>query len=461
MLHLLLLFLAFLLPLQAQEETSLSDYEIRMIGSDIYIYGYPLVTMEMTRRVMTNTSSPQGAKAPMGQFANAPVFPGAGFRDVTAPNADTLYSTAWLDLSTEPYILHVPDENKRYYLMPMLNGWTEVFADPGTRTTGTKEQDFVITGPFWKGKLPKGMKVYQSPTNLVWILGRTYCSGTAEDYAKVHEIQNQYTLTPLSAYGSAYVPPDEGFNPRIDVKTPVRDQVNSMDAATYFKLLAALMKGNPPSSKDREMVAKMKKIGMVPGQDYDLNKIDNKIAAALDRAPLIGLKKIMKHVKNSTKKVNGWIITFDTGSYGTDYLHRAKVAYVGLGANLPQDSVYPYTTVDAENQPLNGQNSYVLHFPKGKLPPVKGFWSLSLYNKEYFFVENSINRYNINMRDSLKYNKDGSLDLYIQNDSPGKALESNWLPSPAEDFVLVMRLYWPGAAILSSKWAPPSVQMVK
>jgi len=246
-------------PDQAKEKEALE------IGTEAYIYGYPLVTVEMTRRVMTNVAKPEGFHAPMGQFANLRTYPTAAFRDVTAPNADTLYSAAWLDLSKEPYILSLPDEHGRYYLMPMLSGWTDVFQVPGTRTTGTKAQKYAITGPGWQGTLPQGVTEYKSPTNMVWIIGRTYCTGTPADYKAVHQIQDQYKLVPLSAYGKPYIPPVGKVDPSIDMKTPVRDQVNRMDAGAYFKLLAALMKDNPPAKEDAPMVAKLARVGIVPG----------------------------------------------------------------------------------------------------------------------------------------------------------------------------------------------------
>jgi hypothetical protein len=178
--------------------------EAKTIAEDAYIYGYPLVTMDMTRRVTTNVAAPEGLRAPMGQFANDRDYPTAAFRDVTAPNADTLYSLAWLDLSKEPYILSLPDEGDRYYLMPMLSGWTDVFQVPGTRTTGDKAQTYAITGPGWTGTLPAGVTQYKSPTNMVWILGRTYCTGTPDDYKAVHAIQDQYASAATHPYGAEY-----------------------------------------------------------------------------------------------------------------------------------------------------------------------------------------------------------------------------------------------------------------
>src|ERR1700693_6036069 len=215
--------------------------------------------MEVTRRVMTNAANVEGLRGPMGQFVNAREYPSAAFRDVTAPNADTLYSSAWLDLSKEPYVLSIPDEGDRYYLIPMLSGWTDVFQVPGKRTPGDNAQTYAITGPGWKGDWPENVKEFKSPTSMVWILGRTYCTGTPEDYKAVHALQDKYKLVPLSAYGKDYTPPKGQVDPDIDMKTPVREQVNKMSAANYFKLLAALMKDNPPTKDDAAMVEKMAK----------------------------------------------------------------------------------------------------------------------------------------------------------------------------------------------------------
>ncbi|MGE3871994.1 MAG: DUF1254 domain-containing protein, partial [Parvibaculaceae bacterium] len=200
------------------------------LATDAYIYGYPLVTMEMTRRVLTNVAKPEGTHAPMGQLIKLREYPNASFRDVTAPNADTLYTTAFLDVGEEPWVLSLPDLNGRYALFPMLDGWTNVFQVPGKRTTGTEAQTYAITGPNWNGTLPEGVKEYKSPTSIVWLLGRIYCTGTPEDYKAVHEIQDQVGLVPLSSYGKAYAPPEGMVNPDIDMKTPVRDQVNRLTA---------------------------------------------------------------------------------------------------------------------------------------------------------------------------------------------------------------------------------------
>lgn len=459
----LLMIVASMLPISSisAQSTSLTEAEAEAIGIEAYIYGYPLITMDLTRKVMTNVETPEGPRAPMGQFANSRVYPNASFKDVTAPNADTLYSTAWLNLSKEPYILHVPDENGRYYLVPMLSGWTNVFDVIGTRTTGTNAADYAITGPDWKGSLPNGVKEIKSPTNLVWILGRTYCSGTPEDYKAVHAIQDQYSLTPLSSFGKPYTPPKGIVDTNINMKTAVRDQVNQLTIETYFSNLARLMKENPPAPADAAMLTKFAKIGLLPGQEFDWNKLDAKVIKGLQNVQKKSLEKIMAYKNSSGKLINGWLISLKTGNYGTDYLQRALIAAIGLGANLPQDAVYPTAEVDSNGDIFNGKNRYVLHFPKGQTPPAKGFWSLTMYNDQFFFVANPLNRFSISPRNDLKYNADGSLDIYIQTDSPGKDKESNWLPAPPSQFILMLRLYWPEESLLNGSWTPPAVQKVK
>jgi hypothetical protein len=441
----------------------LSEEEAFRLGTEAYIYGYPLVTMEMTRRVMTNTVTPKDNHAPMGQFFNARSYPDASFRDVTAPNADTLYSFAWLDLAKEAYVLSLPDEDGRYFLIPMLDAWTNVFQVPGKRTTGTKAQTYAITGPGWKGTLPEGVTELKSPTSMVWILGRTYCTGTPEDYKAVHAIQDKYALVPLSAYGKKYTPPVGKVDPSIDMKTPVREQVNKMDAGAYFKLLSALMANNPPAEADAPMVANLAKIGIGPGKDVDITKLDAAVAKGLERAPKAGVEKIMAHFKNAGTNVNGWQVMTKTGIYGTEYLQRAFVTAVGLGANRPQDAVYPTSEAGADGKPYSGANKYVMHFDKGQAPPVDGFWSLTMYNAQYFFVDNKLNKYTVSPRNALKYNADGSLDIYIQNESPGMDKEANWLPAPKDKFVLMMRLYWPkekDPSIIDGSWKIPPVKVV-
>jgi hypothetical protein len=449
---------AFFTPGGTPAFTAADELNTVEAGVDAYVYGYSLVTMEYTRRVMTNTAEPQGSHAPMGRFLKMRTYPDAKFRDVTAPNADTLYSTAWLDLVKEPYVLSLPDMGDRYFLMPMLDGWTNVFEVPGTRTTGNKAQTFAITGPGWTGKLPEGVKQLKSPTNMVWILGRTYCTGTPEDYKACHAVMDKYDLRPLSAFGKPYTPPAGKVDPAIDTKTAVREQVNKLSAAEYFTLLAKLMKDNPPAAVDAPALTKLAAIGLVPGKDFDAAKLP---ADAAKEIPGAAQKQIMGHFKTAGADINGWTFTTKAGVYGTDYVQRALITAIGLGANRPQDAVYPTSQADADGKPYSGAEKYVVHFEKGRTPPVNAFWSITMYDAEYFFVNNPLNKYTVSPRNALKYNDDGSLDLYIQNESPGKDKESNWLPAPKGNFILMMRLYWPkttAPSIIDGTWKPSAVK---
>ena len=264
------------------------------LAVEAYTFGYPLVTMEMTRRVVTNVAAPVGTKGPMGQMIKLRSYPDAKFRDVTAPNADTLYTTAFFDVGREPWVVSLPAMGNRYALFPFLDGWTTVFEVPGKRTTGTGAQTYAITGPGWTGTLPHGVKEYKSATSLVWLLGRIYCTGTPEDYKAVHDLQDQVKLVPLSAYGKDYTPPAGTVDPAIDMKTAVREQVNRMDAVEYFALLCELLKTNPPSKADAPMVAKMAAIGIVPGQSFDKSKFNPYFAK---RVPQVAFDRIMLHFK--------------------------------------------------------------------------------------------------------------------------------------------------------------------
>jgi hypothetical protein len=445
---------------------SLKEQEARDTAIDAYVYGYPLVTMEMTRRVMTNVAVPEGSRAPMGQLVRMKKYPTAAFRDVTAPNADTLYTTAWLDVSKEPWILSLPNMRDRYFLFPMLDGWTNVFRVPGKRTMGGGPHKYAITGPGWNGKLPSDVTEYKSPTALVWILGRIYCDGTPGDYDTVHAAQSQISLVPLSSYGKSYKAPRGQVDSTIDMKTAVRDQVDALDGTAYFTLLAELLKTNPPAVDDASMIGKLATVGVVLGRSFDPAKLDPAVLRGIQASPKPAQAKIMSWLQEGVaagddKLENGWFFTTKTGLYETNYRQRALITAIGLGANRPQDAIYPTSEGPDASTKYDGTKRYVMHFEKGAMPPVGGFWSLTMYDDKFFFVENRLNRYTLSQRDKLKANRDGSIDLYIQHDSPGKDKESNWLPAPSGAFVLMMRLYWPNEkspTILDGSWKVPPVR---
>jgi len=432
-------------------------------GVQAVIYGLPLVLMEVTMRKTTNVPPGYRMAKPVNQFAHLRVYPDATFKDVVRANVDTLYSSAFLDLASEPIVLSVPDTHGRYYLLPMLDAWTNVFASPGSRTTGNAAGTFLIAGPDWHGAVPAGMQVLRSPTNLAWILGRTQTNGPA-DYATVHAIQDGYTLVPLSQHGKPYAPPGGSFDPSIDMKTPPIEQVRNMSAQQFFGALARLLKSNPPPAEQAPILEQLARIGIKPGEPFDLGTLDPAIAKGLERSVPAAFAQLQEAQKQTGKPVNGWHIPpANLGNFGADFGTRAVIAMLAFGANLPADAVYPTTYVDERGQALNGATRYTLHFNAGATPPVNAFWSVTMYSAQSFFVDNPINRYAISSWMPLQHNRDGSIDLYIQHESPGEALQSNWLPAPAGDFNLTLRMYWPndvGPSITNGSWVPPAVTAV-
>jgi hypothetical protein len=432
---------------------------------DAYLYGFPLVIMDMTRKQTTNVDSAGPERAPMGQFVRMRTFPTAAYRDVPGANTDTLYTMVWLDVSKEPWIFSIPDMGNRYYMMPMLDGWTNVFQSPGTRTTGNKAQKYAITGPEWSGTLPKDVTEYKSPTGLVWILGRIYCTGTPTDYAKVHALQDKFSVVPLSSYGKPYTPPPAQVDTSLDMKTPVVAQVQALSLNDYFSYLAKLLKSSPPAAQDAPVVARMAKIGLVPGQDFEPSKLSTSDKEALNGVPKLGVMKMLGRVKEQ-QPINGWLVFgSNVGNWGTDYLLRATTAWLGPGWNLPADAVYPLSQKDGDGNDYNGANhKYVLRFEKGQFPPVKGFWSVTMYDENNFLAANPLNRYTLSQRDKFVASPDGSVALYLQADSPGQAKEANWLPAPKGKFGVMLRLYWPTdtpPSIIDGTWKPPAIKVVQ
>jgi hypothetical protein len=426
--------------LQAQGGATLRD-----VAERAYIYAYPLVLIEATR-----------GSTPVNQFAHVPQFPRPDTRRIVRPNADTLYSTAWLDLSREPILIHVPDSEGRFYLLQFMDAWTETFANPGKRTTGTAESWFAIVGPHWAGTLPEHVTRYDSATNIVWLLGRTQTNGPA-DYDHVHAFQRGMRMMPLNAYpnGEQKLNSALAFGTAAGATPP--DQVKAMDAMTFFAAFAAAMKANPPHAADGPMIQELARIGLVPGQDLDASKLSAEQRQAMSDGAQAASARIEHLIPAAAATKPGWAGFNKTiGRYGTNYMARAAIARFGIGANPPEDAIYMNCSGDGAGQVLNGAQRYRVHFAQGSLPPVRAFWSLTAYDQGGYFIANPLNRYAIGNRDALKFNADGSLDIYIQAQTPGPGLESNWLPSGDGPFNLTIRLYWPEDAILNGVWHPPA-----
>ncbi len=442
----------------ASAGTAVTAAEAASIGVDAYLYFYPLLSMDVTRKQFTNIEPGKAfGKGPMNMFTNIPEYPPGTFRGVVRPNFDTLYSSAWLDMTKEPVVISAPDTGGRYYLLPMLDMWTDVFASPGWRTTGTTAADYLVTPPGWSGKVPDGVTQIPAPTPYVWIIGRTKTDGPA-DYDAVHKIQAGYKVTPLSQWGGEVKPPQVTIDPAVDMTTPPKVQVDTMTADTYFAYAAELLKANPPHITDQPIIAQLKKIGFEPGQSFDLSKAPSEVQEGLKLAPAKALQLMAWKVPTVARVANCWSMNTDTmGVYGNYYLKRAIIAQQGLGANLPEDAIYPLNLADSTGKPLNGESNYVLHFEKDQIPPVNAFWSVTLYDQDGFQVPNALNRFAVSSWMPFAFNADGSLDLHFQSESPGKDKEANWLPAPKGPFNLTMRLYAPKSDALTGRWNPPAV----
>ena len=452
------LMVSMLAPSAAQ---SISAGEAQAIAAEAYVYFYPLVTMDVTRKQLNN-SDPKtaGIGGASNTFNNIAAYPNADMRAVVRPNFDTLYSSAWLDLTHEPMIVSVPDTGGRYYLLPMLDMWSDVFASLGSRTTGTKAANFLVAPPGWNGDLPEGVTRINAPTPHVWIIGRTRTDGPA-DYARVHEVQKGYRITPLSGWGKPPVVVTQTIDPSVDVKTPPKTQVDTMAGDKFFAYAAELLKVNSPHITDQPIISRMKRIGLEKGRSFDITKIDATARKAIEGAPAEGQKLMAWKVPTLARVANYWSMNTDTmGVYGTYYLKRAIVAQIGLGANLPEDAIYPVSIGDENGKALDGANKYIIRFAKDTMPPVDAFWSITLYDNEGFQVANPVNRFAVSSWMRFKRDADGSLTLYIQNENPGSDLETNWLPAPKSPFNLTMRLYAPKSEALTGVWNPPSIMRV-
>ncbi len=439
----------------------LSDEETFQIGVETYIFGYPLLLMDETKQVMTHKNLPfSGPFAPVNQLAHTKEFLTPSFDTIVSPNVDTLYTSGWLDLTNGPMVLHLPDTQDRYYVFEMLDVWTNVFSSIGKRTTGTKAGDFVITGPNWKGALPQGIQEIKSPTNTAWIIGRFFCRGSQE-YKIVNELQSKCSLLTLDEFTKENAVAIKTALDMRDLRPSPKQEVDTMNAKEFFQSLAELLQSNPLVPEDKNMMKIMSRVGIAPGKEFNFEKLDSSMQNELTLSLKAAREKINKKIKNLGKVINGWEINLKSiGNFETDYLLRAAVAQMGLGVNQPEDAIYYYTEIDDAGKPLQGDHLYIIHFEKGQIPPVDGFWSITMYNSQHYLVKNPIDRYAIHFYDNLQFNPDGTLDIYVQYHEP-KEKRSNWLPAPKENFNLILRLYWPKVEALNGTWKPPTVSHAK
>lgn len=445
-------------PVQAEPGASRNG-DLAEIAKQAYVYAIPLTVMYRTR--WQGISAPQNPnRGSLNEFRHGRELAGPQSRAVTAPNNDTIYSSAWLDLAPEPLVLHVPDTAGRYYHVQFMDFYTNNFADVGRRATGTKEGDYVVTGPGFAGQTPAGLPVIKSPTNAVWLICRILIDGPQE-LPQVRALQDQFRLTPLSAWtdrgtASAQAKPSAAWI-RPDVEDP----------ANFFAVANLAMTENPPPKSEEALMQEFKKIGVGPGQTFDLTRFSEAERKEILSGIEQGRQTLRGGAGQRPRSGSNWTVPPpELGRYGANYLLRAVVAVGGLGALTREEAMYLGANFDADGNRLDGRNRYVLRFPKGGLPPVDAFWSLTMYKTEAdmrsFLVENPIARYSIGDRTKgLKYDADGSLSIYIQHDSPGPDKESNWLPAPPTVFRISLRSYQPRQALLDGKYVVPPIRRVE
>lgn len=426
--------------------------------TEAYTYGFPLVLMDLTREEMTNVARADSKKvrAPMNQFVHTTAIPQVNSKQMTRPTQDTLLSSAWIDLASGPQVIEVPNTKGRYYLMSMLDGWSNVYAVAGKRTLGTSAKKIVLIGPKWNGSIPSGVELVRSPTDLTWIVGRIEVKG-AQDAKTVASLQKNFKLYPLENFGKKYTAPRGSRNPALGSGSPL-EKIFALSTEDYFNRLNRLMLSNPPSNLDKDAIAKFAPLGIAPGARFSADAFPEKDRSAINNIPQVSKANFENNRAVIGREMNGWIMPQKSiGSYVNNYNLRAHVAYSALGANLPLDLMSPTALTDGNGDKLSGSKNYILHFNKDQLPMVKGFWSVTVYGQDSYFAKNPLKRYSLSSKGKLKYNRDGSLDIYLQNSNPGAEKKANWIPTPAGDFSVTARLYSPAPEHLDEKYALPPI----
>ncbi|MGK2954225.1 MAG: DUF1254 domain-containing protein [Solirubrobacterales bacterium] len=420
-----------------------------------YEYGMPVLNMQRTFRTSTSVNVPNGrGGGPVNAFSHFTKLADAKDRTVVIPNSDTLYSMAWLDLRNGPMVVHTKP-TKRFHVLELVEPWQENFANIGSPDHSFKDGDYLVVKKGWKGKVPKGLTKITAPYDRVWIIGRTIIYGQ-KDLKNVRKVQKTYRITPLKRWNPkkpyAYSRPKPDKVDRRIHQFQVPGTQPGEDAATFFDALGNQLKRFPPRKPDAPMLKQLKTLGIGPGLHpvADGTLSDAQLQAmrdAVSGGPASLTSALLARYLSTFDAQNGWLST-ETGTYGTDYRARALVDKFGLGAPRSWVSVYPMALMDRTKAFLTGAKNYVAHFtPETAHPPVKFFWSMTMYDNDGFLVDNVDDRYLINDRSNPKYNPDGSLDIYVQPNRPtDPAKARNWLPSPPETsatrgFRIMMRLY--------------------
>ena len=412
-----------------------------------YLYAFPLVLMDATRKVSTNTETPNGTRAPINQFIHAEKLADAASRAVVTPNVDTIYTQAFLDVGTEPMLYGVP-QTDRFFNVQVLDAWTNtaaVLEAPGL---------YAITRSDWQGELPEGVQRINVPTNRVWTIARIVLSGQ-EDLPNVRAIQDKMQLMPLSAYQmDSWTAPAGTYDPAYDF-VPVQ-HVLALSPQEFFDTANQLMETNPPAAADAPVLRELAALHVGPGEKFD-DKALGLFSGLRWKLMLLQLKgKLKAEAANYAQQMGQWIYYGDPiGDFGTAYTYRAMVALMGLGANTTDIAIYPKTDVDSTGAVLTGKKTYTLHIEAEPPTKEKGFWSVTAYGEDNFLIDNAIDRYCVNDRSGLHRNPDGSIDIILSKEAPEDT--TNWLPVGEGDFHLFLRIYKPDTAALEG-WQPPVVR---
>ncbi|CAM3523035.1 DUF1254 domain-containing protein [Nocardioides dubius] len=431
------------------------DHDPAAILEDAYVFAYPLVLLDLIREMVTNVDEPEADRAPLNQLFHARELATPKMTSLTRPNVDTLYSQTYLDLGAEPQLLYLPD-TERFCSVQTFDGWSDtpiILGDGGL--TGDGATTYALTGPKFQGTLPDDVVAVPMPTDLVWLLIRVRCAGP-EDVADAHAAQDRIDLRPLSAHQRPWTPPRGVPDPASDFLA--MERISELGAQEFFDRFNALVADNPPHPEDDEIVARCAQLGIGAGLTFDLAALPT--AARERAATLPGLVDAAWSAANSRMSLhNGWFFMDPSVSdFGTDYAFRACVAHGGF-ANPVRLTTYPAFAVDESGALVTGGADYTLHFPADQLPPhhEQGWWSLTPYTSAGTLVENELERY-VFGNGELPLNPDGSLDILLSATHPGPEREDNWLPIPAEEFTLVMRIYLPREAVIDHSWLPPRPQ---
>ena len=412
-----------------------------------YLYAFPLVLMDATRKVSTNAETPNGTRAPINQFIHAEKLADAASRAVVTPNVDTIYTQAFLDVGSEPMLYGVP-QTDRFFNVQVLDAWTNtaaVLEAPGL---------YAITRSDWQGELPEGVQRINVPTNRVWTIARIVLSGQ-EDLPNVRAIQDKMQLMPLSAYQmDSWTAPAGTYDPAYDF-VPVQ-HVLALSPQEFFDTANQLMETNPPAAADAPVLRELAALHVGPGEKFD-DKALGLFSGLRWKLMLLQLKgKLKAEAANYAQQMGQWIYYGDPiGDFGTAYTYRAMVALMGLGANTTDVAIYPKTDVDSTGAVLTGKKTYTLHIEAEPPTKEKGFWSVTAYGEDDFLIDNAIDRYCVNDRSGLHRNPDGSIDIILSKEAPEDT--TNWLPVGEGDFHLFLRIYKPDTAALEG-WQPPVVR---